>query len=238
MNMHLVVLLAACFAIGALGVAQVASNQDAIAARKSWTKYFSYLVIVAALVSVLMFAPRYFILPALLIVLAGTLEILRGVAGNWRKRFWVLLCYLCIAGLFLSCIPLCTSSEALLCLYTTIVLFDGFSQLCGQLLKGPRLAPKISPDKRLSGAVGGALLAILLMGLAQSILPLRVLILIVEAALCGDLLASYIKRRWGIKDYSNLIPGHGGVLDRFDSLLFAAAIFQLCCILNTVLCPV
>ena len=72
----------------------------------------------------------------------------------------------------------------------------------GSTLKGPKLAPKISPNKTWSGLVGGMMFAVI--------------------AQIGDLFESHIKRSLGIKDSSNLIPGHGGVFDRVDGLIFAA----------------
>jgi phosphatidate cytidylyltransferase len=100
----------------------------------------------------------------------------------------------------------------------------------GRLIGGPRLAPRISPGKTWSGAVGGLLLAIgigLLMGLVlqPDTTPLR--LACIAAALgiiaqAGDLTESRIKRYFGVKDSGRLIPGHGGLLDRLDALLFAA----------------
>ena len=101
-----------------------------------------------------------------------------------------------------------------------------------------KLAPVISPKKTVEGAVGGVLLAILGMIIYAAILDLffkfhvnygYALIYGLLGALCGmfgDLCFSVIKRQAGIKDYGNLIPGHGGVLDRFDSLLLTGPLVE------------
>ncbi|HET9020103.1 MAG TPA: phosphatidate cytidylyltransferase, partial [Acetobacteraceae bacterium] len=94
--------------------------------------------------------------------------------------------------------------------------------LSGRLVGGARLAPRISPGKTWSGAIGG-LLAAALVGAAagggRGALVAAVLSVVAQA---GDLAESAAKRRAGVKDSGRLIPGHGGVLDRLDALLAAA----------------
>ncbi len=98
----------------------------------------------------------------------------------------------------------------------------------GRLIGGPRLAPRISPGKTLSGAVGGLVVAVLI-GWAAAVLwqtpPLHGAVVGgVLGVVCqlGDLFESAAKRHFGVKDSGRLIPGHGGVLDRVDGLLTAA----------------
>lgn len=104
--------------------------------------------------------------------------------------------------------------------------------LAGRTFGGPKLAPAISPGKTRSGAVGG-LIAASLAGLAvaasvSGAVPVgRVLVLsalLGVAAQAGDLFESGLKRHFGVKDSSHLIPGHGGVLDRLDAVLPVAPI--------------
>ena len=118
------------------------------------------------------------------------------------------------------------------------VLNDIGGYFAGMFFGRHKLAPVISPKKTVEGAVGGVLLAILGMIIYAAILDLffkfhvnygYALIYGLLGALCGmfgDLCFSVIKRQAGIKDYGNLIPGHGGVLDRFDSLLLTGPLVE------------
>ncbi|GAX90558.1 phosphatidate cytidylyltransferase [Effusibacillus lacus] len=102
----------------------------------------------------------------------------------------------------------------------------------GRTLKGPKIWPSISPNKTVSGSVGGALAAVLvgilfcwIGGEQHQILQWGILALTVSVAgQIGDFVESGIKRSLDVKDSGAILPGHGGVLDRFDSLLFAAPI--------------
>ncbi|MGL5416667.1 MAG: phosphatidate cytidylyltransferase [Clostridium sp.] len=114
---------------------------------------------------------------------------------------------------------------------------DTAAYYSGKLFGKHKLCPKVSPKKTIEGSIGGAIGAtigcglfgvILFFGFNIYIMPLYNFFII--GALCGvfsqfgDLVASSVKRYVGIKDYSKLIPGHGGILDRFDSILFSGLI--------------
>src|SRR5690606_23703322 len=89
----------------------------------------------------------------------------------------------------------------------------------------PRLAPRISPGKTWAGLIGGILAAALVGVLAAGLLGREATLLVVGGmalaiiAQGGDLLESWVKRRFGVKDSGHIIPGHGGILDRVDALL-------------------
>jgi phosphatidate cytidylyltransferase len=110
----------------------------------------------------------------------------------------------------------------------TIWINDTMAYIVGSMIGKTPLSP-ISPKKTWEGTIGGALLAVLVMSLlAYSTGRLPVVHTAVVAALAaiagtfGDLFESKLKRMAGVKDSGNIMPGHGGFLDRFDSLLFAA----------------
>ena len=126
---------------------------------------------------------------------------------------------------------------ALLYLFAVAWTTDTASYVAGTLMGGPKLAPSISPHKTWSGlivgilapALIGSVFALALKGTSGLRLAL-VSVAIAVACQIGDLSESALKRRFGAKDMSQLIPGHGGLLDRIDGLLIAAlaaALFAL-----------
>lgn len=111
---------------------------------------------------------------------------------------------------------------------------DSFAYLCGSFFGKHKLIPKISPKKTVEGSVGGTLACMLLCaayGFAVSYFtdltanyPALLLsgLVLSAASQVGDLNASYIKREHGVKDFGQMFPGHGGMLDRFDSVIAVA----------------
>ena len=130
--------------------------------------------------------------------------------------------------------------------YVFVIVFisscicDIFAYFTGYLFGKHKLIPEISPKKTVEGAIGGtvfAVLGLLLYGLLISHIAedvsVNYLILAVYGLLLaivgqfGDLIASLIKREHGVKDYGKLFPGHGGVLDRFDSMMPISVVLLL-----------
>lgn len=123
--------------------------------------------------------------------------------------------------------------EALLLLIAAIVISDSAQYYTGRAFGRSPLAPSISPKKTREGAVGGILFgtAALALGGWQLFPAANPAVMILSAAtiivlgIVGDLFESLLKRSAGVKDSSALIPGHGGILDRIDSWLFAAPVY-------------
>ncbi len=110
-------------------------------------------------------------------------------------------------------------------MYLVVAAADAFAQVGGRLLGGLRPWPKLSPEKTLSGTLCGIGVAAMV-GYFLGIRPETAVALAV-AGLVGDLVASKIKRSVGIKDFGRALPGHGGFMDRFDSLWGAAPVGAL-----------
>lgn len=132
-------------------------------------------------------------------------------------------------------------------IYYIILLFiiawvcDAGAYFLGRAFGKHKLAPHISPNKTIEGAVGGVLVNLVTVGVATAVfqilifpgayvdyIMLAAIALIGSAvAIMGDLCASAVKRQYGIKDFGNLLPGHGGAVDRFDSWMFTAIVFYM-----------
>jgi phosphatidate cytidylyltransferase len=115
-----------------------------------------------------------------------------------------------------------------------VICSDSAAYFGGRFLGGPKIAPDISPNKTWSGSVTGLLagiLAIILVGYKSGVpidhsIPLGFLVILCGQA--GDLFESFLKREAGLDDSGWVLPGHGGVLDRIDGLIFALIGFVIC----------
>jgi phosphatidate cytidylyltransferase len=149
------------------------------------------------------------------------------------KRLWAAsgTLYLCLPGI--ACLWLMAAAEdgalVMIWLFACVWATDSCAYLAGRGLGGPKLAPRISPGKTWSGLAGGMLGALgfavvfgIFLEAGQPLLLGLVAALLALVAQGGDLLKSAVKRRFGVKDFGRLIPGHGGVLDRIDGLMTAA----------------
>jgi phosphatidate cytidylyltransferase len=228
-NIYLIILI--YFLLGSIGFYFINRRKSAVEARKSWTKFITYFFIINILFFSIVFNPVYFRLLALVIIFAGAWELLRifRKSDHTKKLFFLLsfLFYLMFSFAFYLFSGI--EKQNILYAFLIISIFDSFSQITGQLWGKRKLLPGISPYKTVEGLAGGALVALLssiLLRKLTEISSIRALAIaggIVVFAFLGDLLASYYKRKYKVKDFSNLIPGHGGFLDRFDSLIAGGA---------------
>lgn len=225
------------FTLGALGTAVANRGKTPALRRARWLKLAVYLVLVLGLAVAMLVARAWFWLIALAIAAGGAWELAQVARRTPRSRAF----YFLTAGVFgasafgFVCMARAFDSQRLLFVFLVVFAFDGFCQIFGQLLGRTRLFPLVSPNKTVEGLAGGLAAALLTAWLTRhwvgltSGTALTAGALLAAAALAGDWLASYYKRRHGVKDYSALIPGHGGVLDRFDSWIVAGA---MACLIN------
>lgn len=162
------------------------------------------------------------------------------LAGRWRVAVWgVALCVCCIAhvpALMMLQIPGYAGRAPLLALFVVLIAqaSDVLQYIWGKLAGRHRIAPVISPAKTVEGLVGAMVSTAVIGALLAPVTPFAgwqaglVAVMITGLGFLGGLLMSAIKRGRGIKDWGSLIAGHGGVLDRIDSLCFSApAVYYL-----------
>lgn len=223
------VLLAACFLIGVMGVREFYSGFKAMGIKPNFAiACFAS----AALYVINLFGEKYewYMLWFFGCVLASLLYLFR----IERRRLEDAMAT--ITGIFYVIffsfhVTLVEQAEPYSNLVWLIVITafgtDIMAYFSGFLLGKHKLCPKISPKKTIEGSVGGILGSVVFSGIfGYFVMPDIIVHCLVIGVLggivsqFGDLTASIFKRKMGIKDYGNLIPGHGGILDRFDSVLF------------------
>ncbi len=220
------------FVLGGIGFFFINRRKNADEANKSWTKFITYFFIIHILFFSIVLDPLAFRFLSVFIIAVGFYELTQlfrksGCFGKTFFIFSIIIFFIFSFGLFLF-----SGMDKGLILFTFLVLsiFDSFSQISGQLFGRKKLLPKISPQKTLEGLIGGAITAVLSALLLESLINLPtfgVLELtcgVVVFAFTGDILSSFYKRKYNVKDFSKLIPGHGGVLDRFDSMISGGAL--------------
>lgn len=181
------------------------------------------------------FVPVYafLLLPASAALAGDTSNFLERAA---RIQWGVMICVYCIShapGLLLLQIPGYDGQQALLLFYLMLVvqISDVMQYVFGKLFGRTKIAPEVSPSKTVEGFVGGALSATGIGAALWWVTPFTPLqsagmsFVIVLMGFLGGLVMSAIKRSMGAKDWGSMIAGHGGMMDRMDSVSFAAPVF-------------
>ncbi|WP_341787844.1 phosphatidate cytidylyltransferase [Rickettsia endosymbiont of Cantharis rufa] len=189
-------------------------------------------------VAILWFKPLFYIL----MILVGM-----GMLSEWYNMTYSSIPYQLI-GLIIIPIPVAllilledTNSQLIMLYFCIIWSVDTFAMIGGKAFKGAKFAPKISPKKTWSGLIAGVLSAGIVAVLVNFIPSFhienyyfsnKVYLFIISCILAliaqlSDLFISYFKRKFNIKDSGHIIPGHGGVLDRFDSIILTAPVLFL-----------
>ncbi|MGD9923912.1 MAG: phosphatidate cytidylyltransferase [Pseudorhodoplanes sp.] len=167
-------------------------------------------------------------------VMIVALGLLAGIVTAGKRAPMVACGLLYASALLMSAVILRNDAvwgfAAIVFLYAVVWSTDIGGFFAGRAIGGPKLVPAISPKKTWSGAVGGTVAgvvaAIAIAGLFSIRNPVAigmVALVLSVASQSGDLFESWVKRRYDAKDTSGLIPGHGGVMDRLDGFIFAAA---------------
>lgn len=196
-----------------------------------------YISIVLCFVPVFMERFGFFqVIPVYLINLILLLPVVRGEYEHMIQKSCLAMLGVVYFGWFFAHIGFLRNAgngiAYVFLLFILVETNDASAYIFGRLFGKNKLAPKISPNKTNEGFLGGLLVTIILSFLLKPLAPQfsaihRLLFagVISIGGTCGDLVMSFIKRDLGIKNFSQVLPGHGGLLDRFDSIIFVAPLF-------------
>jgi phosphatidate cytidylyltransferase len=220
--------------LGAVGMHLGNKKQSRQVQRQRWLKYATYLIITAAVITCIFTST--FIYCAIVIAAVGLFEVVganfRGVV-NIKQATFSIFVYSAVAFGFIG-FAQSFNNTFLLFIYFQVFVFDAFCQVTGQLAGRHKLAPTISPTKTVEGLAGGWTFCILTAVVARSWVHQSLFMALLSGTLTGltsfigDIAGSYFKRLVKVKDYSNLLPGQGGFIDRFGSLMVTGAVYFLC----------
>lgn len=230
------ILTAGFFAATAWECLRLLGNKFPVVGAVLWTTAFAYLVVTASFKqSVLL----YGICVAIWVLrLVPSLKFGLPPLDGVRNRLLTGIYGIAVLGAFVAILSLYNRSALYMFSVMALVwIADIGAYFSGKAFGKRKLAPSISPGKSWEGAIGGGILVLLASAVTLAVPALNdtfavqlylkwswpgfflVLILMVAASIVGDLFESQLKRRAGMKDSSNLLPGHGGVLDRLDALI-------------------
>jgi phosphatidate cytidylyltransferase len=219
------------YLLGTVGIFFINRRKEPQIKRKAWIKHVNYFVITNLVFFSIAVNPVIFRYVAALIIIVGFYELFKLYRGSgFSHTGFFLASIIILASLSFGFYSFSLMDKGLILFaFLIIAIFDGFSQVSGQLLGRTKLFPKISPNKTVEGLIGGSLVAVLSafvfknLFTASSLKAIILAAVVVVFAFLGDTAKSLYKRKYNVKDFSNLIPGHGGFLDRFDSLIAGGA---------------
>ena len=175
-------------------------------------------------------------LAAVIVLAIGTLA--AAALAPAERRLWIAGGIPYAGALGLAPIVLRSDREdgflAVIFLFAVVWTTDIAAYFIGRAAGGPKLVPQVSPNKTWSGAIGGTLAAVVVgLALAKTaalagLFAIAMLAIVLSVfAQAGDVFESFLKRRFGAKDSSHLIPGHGGLMDRLDGFVTASVVATL-----------
>jgi phosphatidate cytidylyltransferase len=185
----------------------------------------------AAVAAATLLAGFGMVLPAIVITLVAML-----VSAIARRTPWqpAGILYAATLGISVVALRIAPGYGVIAIVFTLAVVWatDSGALLAGRLIGGAKLWPRVSPNKTWAGAIGGTVAGVAAGLIVTAVFPdvepgpavALVAFALSIAGQVGDLAESAVKRRFGAKDSGNIIPGHGGMMDRLDSLVFAAAL--------------
>jgi phosphatidate cytidylyltransferase len=225
------------FLIGGIAILFINRKLDSKGRFENRKKYFFYLLIVSVVLASAFLDPRIFAALFILVNTAGLLEMMivskKSAHSNSNKRlfFFSFLLFAIIFIFFSGFMQL--PKEMVIFTYTIVLVFDGACQVMGQLLGRRKILPVISPNKTWEGFIYGSLIALATSVLLRHFVGFTFFrslvfgIIVSLASFGGDLLASVFKRKSGVRNFSEILPGQGGMFDRFDSFMASGALVGL-----------
>jgi phosphatidate cytidylyltransferase len=233
-TLYLIIL--AYFVVGGISFYFINRKRDQEKVHANRVKYITYFFIINIIFFSIVIIPGLFVVISLLIIIMGLFEISRlFFLSGYREKVFFLAAFVLFVFISVGFLRFSILGKSTI-LYTFLLLsiFDSFSQISGQLFGRNKLFPAISPEKTIEGVVGGLMVTLissvylsrLVEGLAVD-QAFWMALGIVSFAFMGDAGTSYFKRRYNVKDFSAMIPGHGGFLDRFDSMIAGGAFVAL-----------
>ena len=224
------ILFAACFLIGIMAVREFYNGFHAMDIKPN---YGIAVIAAIALYAIDIFTddPQWYMLWFFAVVLASLLYLFN-IEHRKLEDAMATITGIVYVVFFSFHVTLVEQTEYGILIWLVVLTAFGtdiMAYFSGFLFGKHKLCPKISPKKTIEGSIGGTLGSVILSGLFGYFFAPEVLVHCLVIGVLGgivsqfgDLTASIFKRKMGIKDYGNLIPGHGGILDRFDSVMFTA----------------
>jgi len=215
------------YLLGTIGIYFINRRKEPQTKRKAWIKHINYFIITNIVFFSIAVNPVVFRVFAVLIIAIGFAELYKLFRESGYKFMNFFLFSIFLLALLSTGFYFFSRMDKGVMLFAFLILciFDGFSQVSGQLFGKTKLFPGISPNKTVEGLIGGAFIAILSAFVFKSLIiapqinAILFAVVVIIFAFFGDAAKSVYKRKYNVKDFSNLIPGHGGFLDRFDSLI-------------------
>lgn len=226
------VLALACFIIGIMGVREFYNGFKALKINPAYpVAYISTVALYA--INLLTEQSEWYMLWLFGSILISLLYLFKIEERNLEDAMATItgIVYVVFFSFHVTLVEQTEYSVLVWLIFLTAFGTDVMAYFTGYAFGKHKLCPTISPKKTIEGAIGGTLGSVILCGVfgyffAPTVFIHCMIIGVLGGIISqfGDLTASIFKRKMGIKDYGNLIPGHGGILDRFDSVLFTAPI--------------